>query len=68
MQRVAAEAQKITVPFIALQGSEGSLVEPGGAPMPYDNASCEEKPLRVYEGLYHEVFNEPEWAQVLQDV
>lgn len=27
-----------------------------------------DKTLRVYEGLYHEVYNEPEHEQVLRDV
>jgi alpha-beta hydrolase superfamily lysophospholipase len=36
--------------------------------MLYDKASSEDKAVRIYEGLYHEVFNEPERARVLRDV
>ena len=68
MLRVTAEAGKITLPFIVLQGSEDKLVDPGGAQTLYDKAGSKDKTIRIYEGLYHEVFNEPERARVLKDV
>jgi alpha-beta hydrolase superfamily lysophospholipase len=68
MQRVTVETGKITHPFIIVQGSADSLVEPSGAQMLYDQAGSEDKTLKIYEGLYHEVFNEPERDRVLGDV
>jgi acylglycerol lipase len=68
MLRVTAEADKITLPFIVVQGGEDKLVEPTGAQMLYDKASSKDKTIKVYDGLYHEVFNEPERAGVLKDV
>ncbi len=68
MLRVTAEADKISLPFIVLQGGEDKLVDPGGAQMLYDNAVSTDKTIKVYDGLYHEVFNEPERAVVLKDV
>jgi alpha-beta hydrolase superfamily lysophospholipase len=68
MLRVTAEADKISLPFIVVQGSEDKLVDPGGAQTLYDKASSKDKTIKVYEGLYHEVFNEPERARVLKDV
>jgi alpha-beta hydrolase superfamily lysophospholipase len=68
MLRVTAEADKISLPFIVVQGSEDKLVDPSGAKMLYDRASSADKTIRIYDGLYHEVFNEPERARVLKDV
>jgi len=68
MLRVTAEVGKIKLPFIVLQGSEDKLVDPRGAQMLYDGSSSTDKTIKVYEGLYHEVFNEPERARVLGDV
>lgn len=68
MLRVATTADKITLPFIVVQGGEDKLVDPAGAKMLYDKASSHDKTIKVYEGLYHEVFNEPERARVLKDV
>ncbi|MBE3067588.1 MAG: alpha/beta hydrolase, partial [Chloroflexi bacterium] len=68
MLRVTAEAEKITLPFIAMQGSADRLVNPGDAQLLYDKASSKDKSIKIYQGLYHEVFNEPERAVVLKDV
>lgn len=67
-QRLTAEAAKITLPLLIVQGSEDKLVDPAGAKLLYDTVSSTDKTLKVYEGFYHEVFNEPERAQVLNDV
>ena len=68
MMRITAEAGKLTLPLIIVQGAEDILVEPSGAQMLYDKASSEDKTLRIYDGMYHEVFNEPDREQVLKDV
>ncbi len=68
MQRVTAEANTIHLPILLLQGSEDRLVDPGGAKMLYEKARAADKTLKVYEGLFHEIFNEPEREQVLKDV
>lgn len=68
MQRMATELNRITLPFIVLQGSEDKLVEPSGAQMLYDKASSADKTLKIYPGLYHEVLNETEKAMVLKDL
>ena len=66
--RVSAETDKITLPFLAMQGGADRLVDPDGAQILYERASSKDKTLKIYDGLYHEIFNEPEHPQVLQDV
>jgi alpha-beta hydrolase superfamily lysophospholipase len=66
--RVAAEAGKITLPLLIVQGGADRLVDPDGSRMLYDRASSIDKTLKIYDGLYHEVFNEPERDVVLGDV
>jgi acylglycerol lipase len=68
MRRVGAEASRITLPLLILQGSADRLVDPSGAQMLYDRVASPDKRIILYEGLYHEVFNEPEHDQVLYDV
>jgi len=68
MRRVAAEAANIRLPILILQGSADSLVDPKGAQMLYDAVSSVDKTIKIYDGLYHEVYNEPEHDQVLGDV
>ncbi len=68
VQRIQDEAAKITLPLLIVQGSADKLVDPAGAKLLYDTVSSADKTLKIYEGFYHEVFNEPERAQVLGDV
>jgi acylglycerol lipase len=68
MLRVKAEAHRITLPLIILQGGGDRLVDPAGAQILYDKVGSKDKTVKIYEGLYHEVFNEPERARVLKDV
>ena len=68
MQRVPSEAKRITLPIMIVQGAADRLVDPDGARMLYDLIGSSDRTIKIYDGLYHEVFNEPEHNQVLDDV
>jgi acylglycerol lipase len=68
LNRVSAETAKITLPFLAMQGGADQLVDPDGAQILYEKAGSKDKTLKIYEGLYHEIYNEPEHERVLKDV
>jgi alpha-beta hydrolase superfamily lysophospholipase len=68
MHYITAEASKITLPVLIVQGNEDRLVDPDSARMLYGTVGSADKTIKIYDGLYHEVFNEPEHNQVLGDV
>lgn len=68
MGRARAEANRITLPILILQGSADRLVDPSGAQILYEKVTSSDKKLVVYEGFFHEVFNEPQHDRVLTDV
>ncbi|MEI7673243.1 MAG: lysophospholipase [Deltaproteobacteria bacterium] len=68
MGQTGAEASRITLPLLILQGGADRLVNPSGAQMLYDGVASADRKLILYEGFYHEVFNEPEHVRVLLDV
>jgi len=68
MQRLKAEATRITLPVLMLQGSADRIVDPAGTKILYDAVSSGDKEIRIYDGFYHEVFNEPEHDKVLCDI
>jgi alpha-beta hydrolase superfamily lysophospholipase len=68
MQRVGAEASKINLPIMIVHGSEDKLINPDASHLLYELVSSQDKTLNIYDGFYHEVFNEPEHAQVLLDM
>jgi acylglycerol lipase len=68
MQTITAQAARITLPILIVQGSADRLINPEGARMLYDGVSSVDKEIKIYDGFYHEVFNEPERDKVLHDV
>jgi acylglycerol lipase len=66
--RVSAETERITLPFLAMQGGDDRLVDPDGAQILYEKAGSKDKTLKIYPGLYHEIFNEPEREMVFSDI
>lgn len=65
--RFESELPKITIPLLVQMGTGDRLVPPRAAQFVYGQAGSEDKTLKTYEGLYHEILNEPERAEVLQD-
>lgn len=59
---------EITVPTLVIYGTEDRLCPPRGSVMLANQLGSSDLSTRAYEGLYHEVLNEPERAQVLGDV
>ena len=67
-QRITAEAEKITLSILILHGGADKLVECDASKAFYDRIRSPDKTLKIYHGLYHEVFIEPERGAVLGDV
>ena len=68
IEGVVPDLPRLQLPFLVLQGGGDRLVHSEGARLLMRQAGSRDKQLRWYEGLYHEVFNEPERAQVIGDV
>lgn len=57
-------ARFIKCPVLLLQGKADQLVDPNGAEIFYQNLTVADKKIHLFDGLYHEIFNEPEKAAV----
>jgi acylglycerol lipase len=68
MAMIATKADKITLPLFIVQGSADKLVDPQGTQEFFNKAQSADKTITMYDGLYHEVFNEPEKNEVLRAV
>lgn len=68
MDIVAAELPSLRVPLLVMQGTEDGLVDPGCGPYVYERAGSPDKTLEMYDGLWHEIFNEPERERVVDDL
>jgi acylglycerol lipase len=68
MLRVNEEAGRISLPVFILQGSADRIVDPTGAKELYEKVGSKDKTLKLYEGLYHEIHNEPERETMFKDL
>jgi acylglycerol lipase len=68
MQRLTANAQSISLPLFIIQGCSDRLVDPGDANLLFEKASSKDKTLKMYDGLFHEVHNEPERDMMFEDL
>ena len=67
-QRGYLAAPQISVPALLVHGGSDPIAEAAGSKELHDALGSADKTLKIYDGLYHEVFNEPEKDQVLADV
>jgi alpha-beta hydrolase superfamily lysophospholipase len=58
----------LTLPLLVMVGTGDRIVPPAASRMVHKRASSADKTLREYEGLYHEILNEPERAEVMDDL
>jgi alpha-beta hydrolase superfamily lysophospholipase len=61
-------AREIDLPVAIFHGGADGLAAVEGSRVLHEGVSSQDKTLRIYDGLYHEIFNEPEKEQVLDDV
>jgi alpha-beta hydrolase superfamily lysophospholipase len=68
MEGFPLQAAKLRVPTLVLHGTADRLVPVGAVRRIAQGIATKDKTLRYYEGLAHEVFNEPEREQVVLDL
>lgn len=59
------QANKITLPALLMHGGQDRLVSPKGTPFIHGQITSADKTLKIWDDLYHEIFNEPEKDTVL---
>jgi len=60
--------EKITLPLLVMHGTDDRLADPQGSKDLYERAQSVDKTLKLYEGFYHEILNEPQKGQVIADM
>jgi alpha-beta hydrolase superfamily lysophospholipase len=65
---VRTQLSEVTNPFLVLHGTADTLANPEWSERLYERAASDDKTIKLYDGLYHETFNEPEQKEVLHDL
>jgi acylglycerol lipase len=63
--RAVEAARGLTIPALVMHGAADTLSDPAGLDLLDQAMTMGDKTVRRWEGLYHEIFNEPEQAEVL---
>lgn len=65
---IEKDGATIDIPLLLLHGGADSLCNPAYSEYLHDKVSSQDKKLIIYDGLYHEIFNEPEKKDVFSDL
>ena len=68
MEETMANADRLRVPCLILHAGDDGLVSPEGGQEFYERAKIADKHLKMYDGFYHELFNEPGKETVFEDI
>ncbi len=68
IKRLPGRLPQLTVPLLVMVGDADVLVPPDAAREVEELAGSKDKEIIEYHGLFHEIFNEPEQEQVLDDL
>jgi alpha-beta hydrolase superfamily lysophospholipase len=67
-QRTDRDAERIILPLLLMHGSQDRLTPPDGTRRLHQRVGSRDRTFKLYDGLYHEILNEPERDQVLEDI
>jgi acylglycerol lipase len=66
--RLQPRFEAVRQPLLILHGTADAITDPQGSQQLYQQAGASDKTLKLYEGLYHGLFDEPEKEQVIADL
>ena len=68
MKNVSERSPALSLPLLLLHGSHDRICSPAGSRVIFDKSGSADKTFHLYEGFYHEVFDEPQRDRVLADL
>jgi lysophospholipase len=68
VESLPSRVREITVPTLIMYGTADGLCPPEGSVMLGERIGTTDLTLKSYPGLYHEILNEPEREQVMDDL
>ena len=68
MQSLPSQMPRICKPILILSGTNDRLSNSEGSQLLFERISSRDKTLKLYDGFYHEIFNELGHRQVFSDI
>ena len=67
-ERVLADVSRLTMPLYVAFGTSDKIASMAAAKRVFDAAGSADKTWDPREGLFHEVFNEPSWKELVESI
>jgi alpha-beta hydrolase superfamily lysophospholipase len=68
MRRLPHRLDNLRLPLLAMHGTADLISSADGSRMLIDKVSSEDKTLKLYDGFYHDIFNDSGYERVWADV
>lgn len=68
MESFPERLPSLTLPVLLQHGSEDRLADVSGSRLIAEKAGSKDLTIKIYDGLFHEIFNEPEQDRVIGDL
>lgn len=68
MESYPSSLPSLTLPVLLQHGGDDRLADVSGSRMIAERAGSKDLTIEVYDGLYHEIYNEPEQEKILDDL
>lgn len=68
LDRIKRDTPQVSMPLLIMHGTADALAKPEGSIAFHERVGSSDKALKLYDGLYHEILNEPERDQVIGDI
>lgn len=68
MSKIEADAAKIKLPVLLMHGADDGLTSVDGSRLLHARIASADKTLKIYDGFYHEIFNDPGKDGVIADM
>ncbi len=65
---VIGQLPNLKMPILLLHGGSDKICPPSASPLIHEKAGSKDKTLKIYDGLYHEIHNEPYYGRIMTDV
>ena len=68
MMYVNNNIKQVSVPTLVMHGKKDGIVVSSTGEWTYNSLVVKDRTLKMYEGLYHEIFNEVKKDEVIKDL
>jgi alpha-beta hydrolase superfamily lysophospholipase len=68
MNEIQSKMSELSLPVLIMQGTADRISDPSSSKMLFEGVGSKDKTMKLYDGFYHEIFNDPQREEVFSDM